>query len=118
MQNRSKKLLWLTIVLIVGGGIGWLILGDKSSGAAEKYKAELRAKGEKISFADLGFPKPPEDGASLMQLTNAVSRIGLSGLGAGSFTSPSFAGPGRQRVLWLADGLERDQATNRVPFTE
>ena len=118
MQRRSKKLLWLAIALIVAGAIGWLILSGKSSGAAEKYKAELRAKGEKISFADLGFPKPPEDGAGIMRLTNATSRISLSGLSAGSFTSPSFAGLGRQRVLWLADGMERDYATNRVPFTQ
>jgi len=118
MQNRSKKLLWLAIVLIVCGVIGWIILGGKSSGAAEKYKAELRAKGEKISFADLGFPKPPEDGAGIMRLTNAASRISLSGLSAGSFTSPSFAGPGRQRVLWMADGMERDQAPNRVSFRD
>jgi len=118
MQIRSKKSLWLAIALIVVGAIGWLALGGKSTGAAEKYKAELRGKGEKIAFAELGFPRPPADGSSLMQLTNAVSRLRRRGDDAWKFTSPNATGPGRQRVVWRGDNFPLDQATNFLSWTE
>jgi hypothetical protein len=111
-----KKVLWIFAVVIVLVIAGVILFGRKATGAAEKYKAELRAKGEKISFADWGFPKPPEDGASLLRLTNAVSQIRRTSGEAGRFTDPNFTGPGRQQVIWAGEGMPASQSSNRLSW--
>ena len=121
MQNRTKRFLWLAIMLLLAGVMGWLILGGKSTSAAAQYKAELRAKGEKITFVDLGFPKSPEDGKSLSVLTNAIGRIQMQGFKASSLTYPTYPSEtvqGRQRVLWRGDGLPSDLSSNQVTWAE
>jgi hypothetical protein len=118
MQKRTKRILWVAIVLLVGGAIGWFIFGGKSPGEVEQYKAELRAKGEKLTYADLGFPKPPEDGASLLRLTNAVSRIRRKNGEAGKFTPSSYTGNRPQRVVWRDEGMPVDTSTNLMSWEE
>jgi len=118
MQDRVKKFVWLVIALILIGVIGWLLLGGKAGGEAEKYKAELRAKGEKISFADLGFPKPAEDGLSVMHLTNAMNRIRRANVDGGKFTSVLSTAPGRQQVVWQDEGITPNQSSNLMAWAE
>ncbi len=44
--------------------------------ALAAYKAELRAKGEKLSAEELGFPRPPEASGNLALLLASVSQLG------------------------------------------
>ena len=111
MQTRAKRFLWLAIILIVAGAMGWLILGGKSTGAAEKYKAELRAKGERVSFADLGFPKTMRDSMALVDFTNTMQRIHRIDSNSGRFVNSSFKSP--DRCTWT--GAEsRTDCLNRT----
>jgi hypothetical protein len=76
--------------------VAFLVLrGGKGSGAAEKYKAELRAKGEKISFQELGFPLPPADGSTVKRLTNAVNRLPIGAFDPSTFVNSGYVSPGR-----------------------
>src|SRR5687767_537745 len=117
MQNRTKKLLWLATALIAGGVIAWALLGGKSTGKAEIYKAELRAKGEKLTFAELGFPKPPEDGAGLSRLTNAVNRLTRQSFQPGRFVDYSSPEPGRVMVVWRGEAFLMSFPSNQFAWT-
>jgi len=118
MQDRVKKALWLVAILVALGVVGWLVFFGKSPSVAEIYKAELQAKGEKLTFAELGFPKPPEDGAGLLRLTNAVNRTRRIGTDVSQFTSPVFDAPGREMVIWRGADFRLSLSTNRMAWDE
>ena len=95
--------------------VGFVIMRNNRRSAVEKYKAELRAKGEKISFAELGFPRTPENGEGLRRLTNAVDRIRNNNkFNPGEIATMKFVAPGRVRVSWRSPEvmLSSNQATN------
>ncbi len=79
------------VMLVVAG----LAHRSSSRHALEEYKAALRAKGEKLSFAELGFPRPPESNAGLMRFQNALGQIPSRGFGPGMLAPMRFVGPGR-----------------------
>ena len=118
MEKRRKKLLWCVIALLVAGAVGWLILGGKSSGAAEKYKAELRAEGEKLTYVELGFPKPPEAGSGLLRLNNAVTRLTQQAMQPYISTDDSMPRPGYVMISWRGDAFVLDPPSNQRAWTE
>ncbi len=107
----------VVVILIVG------VLVDRSGSrnALQKYKAQLRAKGEKLSFAELGFPRPPENEDGLLQLKNAVAQIQSGTFAPGLLTVPRFIAPGRVEVRWqLPEALLTDYnggTTNWMSWT-
>jgi hypothetical protein len=96
----------LAVIAIAALGLGLMaLLGYRTSSrsALLKYKAELRAKGEKLSFAELGMPAqtPPND--SLALFTNAMDRLSYSRIAPGSIEIRRFVGAGQARVSWRGD---------------
>ena len=100
---KISRRIWLSVavVLLAIASIVWFA-SHRGAGVAEKYKAELRAKGEKLSFAELGFPRQPENGEGLVRLTNVVDQIQPGGFFPGLLSPMHFVGPGRAQVCWQA----------------
>ena len=99
MKPSHRLTLAVAVILLIMVGFLW-IGNRRGASAAAKFKAGLRAKGEKISFAELGFPRQPEKPGGLTRLTNAVSRIPTGKFYPGSLSVMTFVGPGRARVSW------------------
>jgi hypothetical protein len=99
----------LRILLLLGGlalALAMMALLGHNSGsraALQKYKAELRAKGEKLTFEELMGSHQTSLTDSLIRLTNAIARLAYSSLSPGSFEPRKFVGPGEARVLWKED---------------
>jgi hypothetical protein len=102
MNKPFRNLLIIGILLLVCVSAFWLSHRSKSGSALAKYKAELRQKGEKITFAELGFPRAAETNRSIQLLTNAVKRIKGGAFEPGALATMQFTGPGRAQVSWSA----------------
>lgn len=88
------------VIAVVLIGLCALWLGrSRGQGALAKYKAELRARGEKISWTELGFPRPPQTNDSLQQLVAAMDRM-PSQLQPGLLLPMDFVGAGRVESCW------------------
>ncbi len=101
MKTRRRILAVGAAAVLVMVGFVWLGL-RRDPGVAERYQAELRAKGEKLSFLQLGFPRLPENGDGLARLTNAVTRIQSADFDPRALSLMRFVGPGRAQVYWRA----------------
>lgn len=116
-----KRFRWVLVLIIAAliAVMGFVFMRNNRRSAVEKYKAELRAKGEKISFAELGFPRQPENPEGLQQLTNAVKRlINNNNFNPGEITAMQFVAPGKARVNWRSQKLMlgSGQTTNWISW--
>ncbi len=75
---------------------------SRNQGALAKYKAELRAKGEKLTWAELGYPRLAETNNSLQKMLTAVDKIGPGRTDPGKLGLMSYVGPGRAQPCWTA----------------
>src|SRR4051812_38499771 len=94
----------LRIILVLGGlalALGMMaLLGHNSSSrrALETYKAELRAKGEKLTFEEVRLLHQSNASDSLPKFTNAVARLAYSRLAPASLEPRKFVGPGVAQI--------------------
>jgi len=72
----------------------------RQAAALAAYKAELRAKGEKLTAAELGFPRPPESSSNLNLLLTGVSQLGSAQFEPGLLELMHFVSAGRAEVAW------------------
>lgn len=98
-KTRQLTLLIATVVLVV---VVCAIWTKRSRGrmSLAKYKAELQAKGEKLTAEELGFPKPPEISPGLKRLQAAADRVATIAFHPGTMEYLPFTGPGQARVVW------------------
>src|SRR5438552_7064567 len=96
----------LRVFLVLGMlalSLGLMALLGYTSGsrrALQKYKDDLRAKGEKLSFAELAPSPQSFISDSLIAFTNAMGRLSYSRLSPGGLELRKFVGPGQARALW------------------
>jgi len=102
MKKPFRLLLLIAFVIVVVIGCVFWARRSRVQSALAKYKAELRAQGEKLSWAELGYPRPPETNGSLSQLQTAVERIASGKVEPGLLTLQQYVGPGLARVAWRA----------------
>src|SRR3989442_1442580 len=84
-------------------GSNWTKLLYRTLGhrALQTYVAELRAKGEKLTFKELSAVSMSLPlGDSLVRLTNAVQSLGELPGGRTNLKVMQFVAPGRARVAW------------------
>ncbi len=98
--SRIFALVVVTIVLI-GASVCWRGCG-RNRDALSKYKAELRAKGEKLSAEELGYPRPPEKSPGLDRLLETANRLGPMQFQPSSIDIMPFSGPGQVKLVWAA----------------
>src|SRR5436309_15986201 len=97
-------------VFLVVAGVALALLAmafichhSRTRNALQQYKAELRAKGEKLSFDELMLSWPSNANDSTAALTNAVGRLVRGSVDPGSLEVRKYVGPGRARVLRMED---------------
>jgi len=105
--------------LRVVGLIGLLILAlaansrhSRNVAALAAYKAELRAKGEKLTFHELGFPRPPESLSNLNLLVGGLQQLEhlpTTTIEPGSADYLRSAGPGASHLGLARVALEWEQ---------
>src|ERR1041385_1540419 len=99
----SKTVRVLIIIAVIVVAVPALLLcGQRSRNrdALAAYKASLRAKGEKLTAEELGYPRPPEASRNLDLLLAGVNQIAAAQFEPGSLDWMHFIGPGRADVLW------------------
>ncbi len=70
-----------------------------------EYQVELRARGEKLTYAELTRSRSTNVNSSLNALTNAVGRIRPGPLYPGLLELRHLVRPGYARVLWMESSL-------------
>lgn len=99
MKTSHRNCVILAVGLVALGLLVWYGIRPRAD-LVEAYKAQLHAEGEKISFAELGFPRPPENADSLVRLTNAVKRLPSLSFDPGNLDFMQFTSPGRVAVSY------------------
>lgn len=75
-MNRIVRFILMAGILVFAVGARLIFSGrSRNRSALAKYKAELRAKGEQLTWAELGYPRQAETNNSLNQLLAAVAKI-------------------------------------------
>jgi hypothetical protein len=100
-MNRTVRFILIAGILVFAVG-ATLILSQRSRtrNAVTKYKAELRAQGEKLSAAELGYPRLPEPSESLDQLQAGLGKMVKGVWQPGMLEVMRYVSAGRVRACW------------------
>jgi hypothetical protein len=103
-MNKALRFgLALGLVILAFVAMGLLGHNTSSRKALRKYLAELRAHGEKLSYAELTSGRVTNVNGSLSLLTNAIRKARMARFSPGNMEMMKYIGPGRARVLWRED---------------
>src|SRR5882724_10538641 len=94
------------LLLLAGLALAFCLFGllgheSRSSRVLREYQAELRTKGEKLTYSELTRSRSTNGNSSLDALTNAVARIRPGLLYPGSLELRHLVRPGYARILWM-----------------
>lgn len=83
-------------------GVGMVLVGIRSCGnlALQKYVAELRARGEPLSIAELTASYSPSPPGWITEFTNRLAALGPSPADGGKLHLADFTPPDLARVTW------------------
>jgi hypothetical protein len=90
----------LGAVALIGVVLGMLGSHSGSRGALRTYLAELQAKGEKLSYAELTRGRQTNFFDSHAVITNAAARLRGGKLSPGMLEPRRYVGPGQAMVTW------------------
>ncbi len=123
MNKTVRRILFVVIALIALVAIALLAHQAKSKSALEKYKAELRAKGEKFTFAELAASYTTNANNSMAVITNAANTLRATRTGPGNVEFRKYAAPGQATLAWESsepsfwtERSSRTDLTNWVSF--
>lgn len=105
-MSRPGRILLLAGIVVSALVVLWLAGQRSRSGSALlKYKAQLIAQGEKLTFADLTRFRGTNSNGSLAAVTNAVAKIHKHSPGPtpGGLNLRVYVGPGVARPGWMTD---------------
>lgn len=111
---RILALVAAPIVLMGIAVVFWVRTGNESE--LQRYKQELRAKGEKLTWTELGYPRPPQTNSGLELLTNAVNSISSSALVPGVIRVTRYSRPGFARVA--EPPIVDEKSGNPLPWAD
>lgn len=104
--------------MIVLAAIGLFVHQDASKSALEKYKAELRAKGELLTLAELTASFTADVPDSMGVITNAAAKLRTASFQPGGNGVMEFIAPGNARVTWMQNAVSLYGATtNYIAWT-
>ena len=100
-MSKTKRIVMLCSIVTLAF-LAMVLLGHRSSSAKalQSYKATLRARGEKLTYAEFIADRKPATNNSLATITNAVRNLEGSRLQPGLLEVMKFEGPGQARVTW------------------
>lgn len=118
MRRRTR----LILILVAAGLVAvvtWFIVRSPETSKLAAYKSELRAKGEKLTWAELGYPRPVEPGNAVNLLLAGISRLGPSSFQPWQFDLMQFATAGQARTAWQSQLPPRTIfGTNQLTWSE
>lgn len=118
VRKRTRVILILVAVVVVAM-VTWFIARSPDTSKLAAYKAELRAKGENLSWAELGYPRSLEPGNAMNRLLAGISRLGPSSFQPWRFDLMQFATAGKARAAWQARLPPRTIfGTNQLTWSE
>ena len=100
MSKLVRVLIFLGAVLLVLAVMALLGVRSSSRGTLNRYKAELQASGEKLTFAELTRGRQTNAFDSHAVITNAAATLKSARLIPGVLEWQKYVGPGRATVLW------------------
>lgn len=103
MKRRWKILLWIGLP-ILAFSLYYAALRITAKAALARYKAELIAKGEKLTVAELIPPRLLHTNNAAAEFMNASAYL-ISVPGQVEPPAMSMTGPGRARISWQRDVL-------------
>ena len=98
-MNKTSRVLILALLVVIVALWGWSQCSRRPNALAQ-YKAKLRAKGEKLTWAEMGYPRPAETNTSLERLEAAVAQLPASAIEPGLVEHMPFTIPGRAQPAW------------------
>jgi hypothetical protein len=87
----------LALVVVLLAVLG---TGTRNRSSLQSYQAELRARGEKLTFEDLERSRSTNVNTSMAALSNAVSLLGIPQFPPGSVEIRKYVSPGCARLSW------------------
>jgi len=102
---KRKFLIALGVIIVLVSTM-ILISSMKRSKAREAlatYKAELRSKGETLTFDEAGYPFPLETNSGLENFVALADQLGTQSTIPGAFNVMPFDAPGRAIVTWAGN---------------
>jgi hypothetical protein len=112
MTSRRKIFVILGIVLGLVL-IFYVMAHSQTNGALESYKRQLRAKGEKLTIAELTPPTPTNGPNAAPALMNVAGQLQLGSSNWVPVATP--ISPGHLRVAWQQEILPTEDSTNIWP---
>src|SRR4051812_33197586 len=90
------------VTVLAFAAIFTVVLTHRSRSRANllKYKARLRARGEKLTLAELTQSRSTQFNNGLQLLTNAVKKLAWGGISPGSLETRVFVGSGHAVPAW------------------
>lgn len=111
MSKLLRVLVFLGALVLVLAVMALLGVRSSSRSALQRYERELRAKGEKLTFAELTRGRQPNAVDSHALLTNAVAKLDGARFHPGSLEQRRYARPGQVSVFWRQASLPWGQLT-------
>jgi type II secretory pathway pseudopilin PulG len=100
MSKLVRALVFLGALVLVLGVIALLGARSGDRSALQQYLTELRAKGEKLTFADLTRGRQTNTNGSYPIITNAVAKFSGARFYPGLLEVRKYVGPGQASVTW------------------
>lgn len=118
LRKRTRVILILVAAFVVAI-VAWLLARSPDTSKLAAFKAELRAKGEKLTWTELGYPRPLEAGSAMNRLLSGTSRLGSSGLEPWRFDLMQFSVAGQAQAAWQSPLPPRAiLGTNQLTWSE
>ena len=100
MTRPRRIILYCGALVVVFVLLALLGSGTRNGGSLQDYKAQLRARGEKLTFEELERSRSASTNNSMAALSNAVSMLGIPQFNPGSIEVRTYVSPGCARLCW------------------
>ena len=100
MSKATRVVLSVGTVVVTALILGTCAHRSGDREAVARYKRDLKATGEKLTYVELGFPREPEQGGSFDLLHSSANALAGKRLQPGLLDIVRFVGPGEVRVCW------------------
>src|SRR5690349_5605235 len=118
MDENSRKSWRVPIIIglvLLAGVVAVLIHRSSSQGKLQRYMAELRAKGEKLTFAELSANRPASESNSTKAFFLATGQLRTTVLAPYTISPRDFVKPGEAQVRWRESMPAPDDGTFPPP---
>jgi hypothetical protein len=114
-MSKPLRIALVSGLLILALAVMWT-LGTRSQTRTvlRNYKADLKQKGEKLTFAELTRFRATNENDSQSVITNAVASIGVQRFHPSTLQMMNYVGPGLARAAWKEEALPWSASPGRA----